>query len=146
MFLASLAAAAAFFVLPIVGLVILAFQMPYLNPDGTPDNAPLRGAFAFVFFSPVLFALLASFGFGVTLALRRIQKLTPKALLTVVVTAGLTIGLFAAQERRFGWPDVLITFVAFFLLTVAALGLSSWVWWKIAMRPNTTVEWDGPLK
>src|SRR5437879_8657556 len=82
---ASLASAAAFFAVPAVGFMIGWSQMPYLNADGTPDNAPVRGAGVFILLSPVLFVLITAFAFFGGLLLRRFGQLKPKALLLIVV-------------------------------------------------------------
>src|SRR6267143_3507274 len=142
---ASLASAAAFFVVPAIGLVIGWSQMPYLNADGTPDNAPVRVAGVFILLSPVLFVLITAFAFFGGLLLRRFGQLKPKALLFVVVLLSVSAGTLFARDMPFGWKDALISFVAFAALVFVASGLSAFAWWKVAMRPNNTVERDGKL-
>jgi hypothetical protein len=50
--------------------------MPFLNPDGSPDNAPVRGAGVFILFSPILFLVVAFFG---AMVLQRVGQLKPRA-------------------------------------------------------------------
>jgi hypothetical protein len=141
---ASLAGAAAFFIVPAICIVIGWFQMPFLNADGTPDNAPARGGAAFVLSSPVLFLLIVAFAFVGGWLLQHYRRLNPRALFCVVVVVSLAAGILPAAQMPFGWLDALIMFLAFAVLTFLASGVCAWVWWAVAMRPNRTVEKDGP--
>src|SRR2546430_7074028 len=102
MFLASLASAIAFFVLPAVGLLVGWMQMPFLNPDGTPDNAPVRGAAVFVLFSPALFVLLVAITFCGALLLQHFRQLKPRALVNIVAITGFGLGVVMVldQDRK----------------------------------------------
>jgi hypothetical protein len=40
-----------------LGAIYTVFLVPFVNPDGSPDNAPNRGAGFFLFVLPVLFLL-----------------------------------------------------------------------------------------
>jgi uncharacterized membrane protein len=144
MLVASVASAAAFFIVPAIGFIIGWLEMPYLNPDGTPDNAPIRGAGIFVLISPVIFVLFTAFAFLGTLLLQHFKQLRPMALASIVTVASFGLGFVMVLDRPFGWRDALYYFVGFSGLILAALSLSALVWWKVAMRPNNTVERDGP--
>ena len=132
MLLASLASGLAFFIIPFVGVIIGVSQMPFLNPDGTPDNAPLRGGAAFVLVSPILFAFVTLFAFCGGLLLQHLRRLNPRALLSVVVSLSVIAGLIVASQSRFGWNDALVGFLVFSALVFGASSLSAWVWWKVA--------------
>ena len=108
--------------------------MPYLNADGTPDNAPVRGAGVFILLSPVLFVLITAFAFFGGLLLRRFGQLKPKALLLIVVLLSIAGGALFARDMPFGWKDTLISFLVFAALVFVASGLSALAWWKVAMR------------
>jgi len=141
---ASLASAAAFFVVPAICFVIGWMEMPYLNPDGSPDNAPVRGAGIFMLISPVLFVLFTAFTFVVAVLLQHIKQLKPMVLASIVMVASFGLGFVMVLDRPFGWRDALYYFMVFSALIIATLSLSALVWWKVAMRPNNTVERDGP--
>jgi hypothetical protein len=144
-FVASVAAAGAFLAVAlIVGLVDSWFEMPYTNPDGTPDNAPIRAAGILLMLSPVLFILLTALTFFSALLLRGIGRLTPRALITVVVLASISAAFLMAVGRPFGWRDMLYYFLGFAAIIFVPSSSAAWVWWKVAMRPNNTVERDGP--
>ena len=68
-FVASLASAAAFFLVPIAGILINWAGGPYVSPDGSPDNAPIRAAGLFVVFSPAIFVAVAAVTFAIALSL-----------------------------------------------------------------------------
>jgi len=63
MLYASLASAAAFLVVPAI-VSYIATQTHYVNLDGTPDNAPVRGAGIFLLISPVLFVMVTVLTFS----------------------------------------------------------------------------------
>ena len=143
MFYASLASAAAFFVVAAVGSYIVA-QTPYLNPDGTPDNAPIRAVGVLLFIPPLLFFVVAGLTFASAVLLHYVQQLKPAVLAGIVVVVSVGLGFVMVLDRPFGWRDALYYFVGFTALIFATLSLSALVWWKVAMRPNSTVERDGP--
>jgi hypothetical protein len=138
-FYASLAAAAAFFVVPAVGSFIV-MQTPSVNPDGTPDNAPVRAVGVFLFLSPLLFAAVAGLTFAIALLLQYFRQLKPAVLAGVIVVVSVGLGSIMVLDRPFGWRDALYYFVGFTALIFATLSLSALVWWKVAMRPNRRVE------
>ncbi len=134
---ASVAAAGAFFVVAlIIGLVSSWFEMPYTNPDGTPDNAPIRAAGILIMLSPLIFVLLAALAFFTTLLLQKVRRLTPRALLTVVLLASVATAVLMVSDRPFGWKDMLYYFCGFVVINLLLLGSAAWAWWKVAMRPN----------
>jgi hypothetical protein len=144
MFVASLASTAAFFLVPIVGMFIDWANGPYVSPDGSPDNAPIRAAGLFMVLSPAIFLAVAVATFAIALFLQRLKLLRPRVLTIMVALLGVTLALIMVLDRPFGWEDRLYYFLGFLALIVATLGISSFVWWKVAMRPNNTVERDGP--
>jgi hypothetical protein len=109
MLVASLASAAAFFIVPAIGFIIGWLEMPYLNPDGTPDNAPIRGAGIFVLVSPVLFILFTAFTFLGAVLLQRIKQLRPLALASIVAVTSFGLGFVMVLDRPFGWHDAFFT-------------------------------------
>ena len=62
MFYASLASAAAFFVVPAIGSFI-SIQTLYMNLDATPDNARVRGVGILLLISPLLFVVVGGLTF-----------------------------------------------------------------------------------
>jgi hypothetical protein len=148
MFYASLASAAAFFVVPAVGSYIVT-QTPSLNPDGTPDNVPVRAVGVLLFMSPFLFVVVAGLTFAGAVLLQRIGQLKPAVLTGIVAVVSVGLAFVMVLDRPFGWRDALYYFVGFAALILSTLSLSALVWWKVAMRPNNTVERDGephPIK
>ena len=141
--LASIAASGAFFVVAfIIGLVSSWFEMPYMRPDSTPDNAPIRAAGILIMLSPLIFVLLTALVFFTTLSLQSIRRLTPRASLTVVVLASVGIAVLMASGRPFGWKDMLYYFCGFAVINFLLLGSAAWTWWKVAMRPNRAAHSD----
>jgi len=143
MFYASLASAPAFFVVLAVGSYIVT-QTPYQNLDGTPDNAPMRGVGIFFLISPILFVVVTALTFTIALLLQHLKQLRPPVLASLVTMVSISLGFLMVLDRPFGWRDALYYFVGFAGLILGTLGLSAFVWWKVAMRPNSTVERDGP--
>jgi hypothetical protein len=138
-FYASLAAAAAFFVVPAVGSFIVA-QTPSLNPDGTPDNAPIRAVGVFLIISPLLFVAVAGLTFAIALLLQYFRQLKPAVVVGIVAVVSIGLGFVMVLDRPFGWRDALYYFVGFTALILVTLSLTAFVWWKVAMRPNHRVE------
>jgi hypothetical protein len=142
--IASAAAAGAFFVVALImGLLESWFGMPYTNPDGTPDNAPIRAAGILIMLSPLIFVLLTALVFFTTLLLRSIRRLTPRVLLTVVVLTSVGTAVLMVSDRPFGWKDMLYYFCGFAVINFLLLGSAAWAWWKVAMRPNSAPHRDG---
>lgn len=133
MFSASVISGLAFLVLPFIGVVIGFMQMPFLNPDGSPDNAPVRGGAAFVLMSPIIFVIVASIAFVIALGLRRLQCVTPRALFVVVLAVSAAVGAWFATATSFGWLDALIAFVIMGGLMFLASGFAAWAWWRVAV-------------
>ena len=131
MFYASLASAAAFFVVPAISSYI-SMQTPYLSPHGSPDNAPARVIGILVLIASLLFVLVASLAFGGAVLLRRLGQLKPTVLTAIVIVAGLSPALFMVLDRPFGWADMAYYFAGFAALILATFGLSALVWWKVA--------------
>jgi hypothetical protein len=131
MFYASLASAAAFFVVPAIGSFI-SMQTPYMNLDGTPDNAPARGVGIFLLISPLLFVLVGGLTFAGAVLLQRLNQLRPQVLTTIVIVASLGLALLMVLDRPFGWRDAAYYFAGFAALILATFGLSALVWWKVA--------------
>jgi len=143
MLYASLASAAAFLVVPAI-VSYIATQTHYVNLDGTPDNAPVRGAGIFLLISPVLFVMVTVLTFSGALLLQRVGQLKPLVLAGIVAVVSVGLGFVMVVDRPFGWHDALYYFVGFTALILATLSLSALVWWRVAMRPNNTVERDAP--
>lgn len=139
MFYASAASAAAFFVVPAIGC-FLAMQTPFLNLDGSPDNAPVRGVGIFILVSPIVFVAVATATFAGALLLQYVKQLRPMVLVGTVTVLSLALGVVMALDRPFGWYDALYYFVGFAASIFATLSLSSLVWWKVATRTNEAVE------
>jgi hypothetical protein len=140
---ASVAATGAFFVVALVlGLISSWFEMPYMNPDGTPDNAPIRAAGILIMLSPLIFVLFAAVVFLTALMLQRIRRLTPRGLLTVVVLASVGTAALMVSDRPFGWKDMLYYFCGFAVTDFLLFGSAAWAWWKVAMRPNSAAHPD----
>jgi uncharacterized membrane protein len=133
MFLASVIAGLAFLVLPFVGVIIGLMQMPFLNSDGTPDDAPVRGGAALVLMSPIIFVIVASVAFVIALVLKKLQCLTPQALIVVVLAASGAVGAWFAASTSFGWLDALIAFVIMGGSMFLASGFAAWTWWRVAV-------------
>jgi hypothetical protein len=143
MFYASAASAAAFFVVPAIGC-FLAMQMPYLNLDSGPDNAPVRGVGIFILVSPVVFIAVATVTFVGALLLQHVKQLRPTVLAGTITVLSLGLGFLMVLDRPFGWYDALYYFVGFAASIFATLSLSILVWWKVATRTNKAVEGAGP--
>jgi len=143
MFYASLASAAAILVVLAISSYIV-MQTPYQNPDGTPDNAPIRAVGIFFLISPVLFVAVAALTFAGAVLLLHLKQLRPLVLASMVTILSIGLAFLMVLDRPFGWRDALYYFVGFAGLNLATLGLSALVWWRVAMRPNHTVERDAP--
>jgi len=143
MLYASLASAATFLVVLAIGGYIVT-QIPYQKFDGTPDNAPIRAVGVVLFISPVLFLMVTVFTFVTALFLQRLKQLRPQVLVGIVTVISVGLGFVMVLDRPFGWHDRLYHFVGFAGLILATLSISAVVWWKVAMRPNSTVERDAP--
>ena len=143
MFYASLASAVAFLVVLAIGCYVVT-QTPYQNLDGTPDNAPIRAVGVLLFISPALFVIVTVLAFVSALVLQRLKQLRPRVLAGIVAIISVGLGFVMVLDRPFGWHDRLYYFVGFSGLILATLSISTVVWWKVAMRPNNTVERDGP--
>jgi len=143
MFYASLASATAFFVVPAICSYYI-MQTPNLLADGTPDNAPIRGVGVFLIISPFLFVVVTTLAFVSGVLLQHLKLLRPSVVVGGVTVLSLGLSLLMVQDRPFGWRDALYYFGGFTGLLLSTLGLSAVVWWKVAMRPNNTVERDGP--
>ena len=143
MFVASLASAAAFIAVLVAGSYI-AVQTPYLNAEGTPDNAPIRAAGILLLISPLLFVVVTSFMFAGALLLQHIKQLKPTVIAVIVSVASVGLGFVMILDRPFGWLDALYYFVGFTTFALATITVSALAWWKMAMRPIKTVKRDGP--
>jgi len=125
-----------------VGLVGGWFEIPYTNQDGTPDNAPIRAAGILLVLSPVLFVVLTALAFFSALLLQRIGRLTPRVLFVVVLFATICAAILMVSDRPFGWKDMLYYFSGFAVLIFVPSSSAAWVWWKVAMRPNSAPQAD----
>jgi hypothetical protein len=142
-FVASVAAAAAVFVVAVLlGLAASWFEMPYTSPDGAPDNAPIRAAGIMIVLSPIIFVVLTAFVFFTTLILRAIHQLKPRMLFAIPALLSIGTAALMVSDRPFGWHDRLHYFAGFVVLLFVPAAVGAWVWWKVAMRPNTAVHPD----
>ncbi len=139
MFYASLASAAAFFVVPVIGC-FLVMETPYLNVDGTPDNAPARGVGIFMLISPAVFMSVAALTFSGAALLQYFNQLRPTVLACIVTAVSLGLSFVMVLNRPFGWYDALYYFVGFAALIFATVTVSTLVWWIVAMRTTNTVR------
>ena len=140
MFLASLASAVALFVVPVIGFILGSMEIPYMRPDGTPDNAPARATGILLLISPVVFVLFSLVTFVGAVFLQHLSQLKLKILASIVIVASVGLGFVMVLDRPFGLYDALYYFVGFSALVLATLSVSVFVWWKVAMRPNIAVK------
>ncbi|EHL21204.1 hypothetical protein KYG_19158 [Acidovorax sp. NO-1] len=141
MLFASLGAAIAF--LSIAAFCILpAVQTPFMNADGTPDNAPIRGAGILILISPLIFVLLSAGTFSIAALLQRFNRLTPRSLATIAVATSLCLAVLMVLSRPFGWRDQLYYMACFSVFLLVTFGTSTLVWWKIANWPRRATGTD----
>src|SRR5207302_1808861 len=106
MFYASLASAAAILVVLAISSYIV-MQTPYQNPDGTPDNAPIRAVGIFFLISPVLFVAVAALTFAGAVLLLHLKQLRPLVLASMVTILSIGLAFLMVLDRPFGWRDAL---------------------------------------
>ena len=134
MLFASLAAAFAFLAVPACCLLSVVLT-PYMNADGTPDNAPVRAAGILILISPLIFILLTAATFFITALLQRFNRLAPRSLATIAVATSLCLAVLMVLSRPFRWQDQLYYMACFSVFLLATFGTSAVVWWKIATWP-----------
>jgi len=128
---AALVASLATLLIPVGTALWTVFSPPALNPDGSPDNAPLRGAGFFLLASPVFLLALATYFALVPVILRRIRRLSFSVLLVFNVLPSTMLALlFGIQGlRAFGPTDGAIAFGLFGGFSFISLSLGSCAWW-----------------
>ena len=91
---ASLVGAAVALAPGVLGACYTVFGPGFVNPDGTPDNPPMRAAGVFLLASPLLFGILAAF-YGVAIqALFRAGRLSATPLSLVSIAAGVAFWIW----------------------------------------------------
>ena len=135
MLFASLGAAIAFEAVAAFG-ILPAVLTPYMNADGTPDNAPVRAAGILILIAPLIFMLLTAATFFIAALLQRFNRLTPRSLATITVATSVCLAIPMVLSRPFGWRDQLHYAAGFFVFLLAMLGTSAVVWWKVATWPR----------
>lgn len=134
--LRALVAAIAALAVPVGLALALVFGPPSVNPDGSPDNAPVRGAALFLFVSPVLLLLLACYFSLAAGVLQRLRPISLPALLACNLLPSLGVGfLFGIHGlRTFGTRDAAISLALFGAFSLGFLGLGSLAWWLVRPR------------
>jgi hypothetical protein len=128
---ASLASAAAFFVVPAVAMIAAFFEGPSFHIDGTPDNAPIRAAGVFLVLFPALFGAVAAIAFSVSLVLRRFERLNPQSLAVVVALGTAAGALLVTADPPRGANGGMVAVILGAGICVA-LCISAVTWWKVA--------------
>jgi hypothetical protein len=131
---ASIASAAAVFVLPIIMMLFELYQPSALLADGTPDNAPVRAAGIFILLSPVLVVVVAFLTFLIGVALGRIGQLKPRGLGVTAIVVAVLGGIALSYDRPFGWRDMATMFFESAAWLTVCTSLSAFVWWKVWSR------------
>jgi hypothetical protein len=140
MFLASLGSAVLFMAIASIA-AYLEMQTPSQNPDGTPDNAPIRAIGILIILSPLLLGVITGIFFAGGLTLKALGHLKPLVLAGLVPLASIVLGFLMILDRPFGWRDQLHYFVGFTGIWLLVLVPSTLLWWwVVAKKPNRTQE------
>lgn len=140
MFFASLGSAVVFMTIAAIA-AYLEMRTPSLNPDGTPDNAPIRAIGVLIIISPLLFGVITGIFYAGGLILKALGHLKPLVIAGLVPLASVVLGFLMILDRPFGWRDQLHYFVGFTSIWLLVLGPSTLLWWwLVAMRPNRSLE------
>ncbi len=70
----------------------------YLNPDGTPDNAPIRAIGVLIIISPLLFGVITGIFYAGGLILKALGHLKPLVIAALVPLASVVLGFLMILE------------------------------------------------
>jgi hypothetical protein len=126
---AAFAAGIASLAIPVAGWLVQFMK----GSAGDQDDAPFRASAVLLILSPVLVLVCSAWFMVSTWALRRLGRLTLRALLGVSCVVCLLSGaLFAVQDFGVGsLGDAAISFATFGFGACACLAVGSWVWWLL---------------
>ena len=143
---AAFVASVAAIIVPVCGGLWYVFGPPVLNADGSPDNAPIRGAGLFLFASPILALVLVGYFAVAPLLLRRIHRLTLSALVALNIVPSLAVALLFGVPafRGFGPLDGAILFGLFGGFSILFLGVGSAAWWLVAPSQGSSAGFHPP--
>lgn len=137
-----LAAAAGAMIIPLVWAFQVEPGPP--NADGSPDNGPAFGAFAFIMFAPVWLLLLSMYWAAVVALLRLLGSLRLVPLLVVNLLPSTCLGLAYAFDRsEYGFRHAAESFAFVALWTVASLSLGSLAWWILNKHRTPVLDASG---
>ena len=104
-----------------------------MNPDGTPDNAPMRAATMLLFLSPGFFVAIFLEMLLVSYILHARKMVNKKVVGILVLTFGSIISILFTFDHYndYEMDYVLKSFVGSFLFFLVSLSLGATVWWKI---------------
>jgi hypothetical protein len=125
--LASFAGAAVACGLPVLGSLYSVLGPGFVNPDGSPDNAPARGAGLFLLASPFLFVIVWAFFALSILLLHRASRLSCPSL--CLVSAATAVGSWGVAMVAMGarQTNVLATLSGGLAVLLLAGSVASWM-------------------
>ena len=97
MFFASLGSAVVFMTIAAIA-AYLEMRTPSLNPDGTPDNAPIRAIGVLIIISPLLFGVITGIFYAGGLILKALGHLKPLVIAALVPLASVVLGFLMILE------------------------------------------------
>jgi hypothetical protein len=114
----------------VMGACYTVFGPILVNPDGTPDNPPMRGAGLFLLASPVLFVILVAFYALTIQLLHRVARLSRASICSVGLAAAAALWvLLVIREGELSSDTAIgITVVSAVIASCLLAGsLASWI-------------------
>jgi len=114
----------------VLGACYMVFGPGFVNPDGTPDNPPMRGAGVFLLASPLLFGIVAVFYAVAIQVLFRVGRLSAAYLSSVSISAGAAFWIWmVVRAGSVSWDDAVGIAVLSGIVAVLLVGgsLASWL-------------------
>ena len=116
--------------------VLGVLEEPGYRPDGTPDNAPMRGAGILLVTAPFLFIGVFFTTLVVTHQLRATGDLKKRTLYlgATVFSAliGIWVAIVAAASRQATTFDIFSSSLFAVALAFVSSASAVWVWWRVA--------------